>query len=181
MSSLCKIEDEIFEIVVEEEVCEIIDQSEVPIIRITEDVCRIVVEDPTKVVVTEETPQPIITECKVGPPGADGADGLGVIQINSGPVSNGNTVAADGIAIATYRSVKWLVTLTDSTAGLYKHYEVMAVHNGTVPFHSVYGRVGDGIPVDTNVEILAGVLRLEITNNHPNDLLINAVRIVTTI
>jgi hypothetical protein len=181
MSSICIIEDGVVEVVVEESPT---------LIQVTEAVAEIVqvvgetvtIQDSGAVEIVEDnTPVPIIAECKIGPSGADGADGFGIIQIDSGPVANGMTQTADAVAIATYRSAKWLVTIKDVLAGTYKFYEVIAVHNGTVPLYTVYGKVGDPISIFTNVIIVAGFLRLELTNNSTNPIDISVMRIVTTV
>lgn len=140
----------------------------------------LVTETPTNVVDTTE-PVVILVTCEQGPAGQDGLDGTGVLEVSSGPVSNGNTVNADQVAIATYRSTKWIVTLTDSTAGDFKSYEVLAVHNGTTSLHTVYGLIGDPIDVTTDVDINAGNMRLMITNNSTNPLDIKVQRIATTV
>lgn len=141
----------------------------------------IIVRDESTTVIEQSDPVVVIVACEQGPAGADGADGIGVVEISSGPVSNGSTVTADSVAVAAIRSVKWLVTLTDSTGTLYKFYEVIAIHDGTTALHSVYGLVGDSISVSNDVDINAGLMRLRITNNHANDLDIKVLRIVTTL
>lgn len=140
----------------------------------------LVTETPTTVIDTTE-PVVILVTCEQGPAGADGADGTGIIEVVSGPVSNGNMVVADSVAIATYRSVKWIVTITDSTAGDYKSYEVMAVHNDSTTLFTVYGIVGDTISVFTNVVINGSNLEIEITNNSANPIDIKVQRIATTV
>ncbi|MHA1806202.1 MAG: hypothetical protein ACTSX2_01345 [Candidatus Thorarchaeota archaeon] len=181
MSSICIIDDGVVEVTVEESPTLIQVIEQVPeIIQVVGETVTIQDEGAVSVV-SDLTPVPIIAECKIGPPGANGLDGFGILQIDSGPVANGNTVTADAVAIATYRSAKWLVTIKDETAGTYRFYEVIAVHNGTTPLYSVYGKVGDSISVFTNVTIVAGFLRLEITNNSTNAINISVMRIVTTV
>lgn len=181
MSSICIIEDGVVEVVVEESPTLIQVIEQVPEV-IVMDSGVVTIKDEGKIaVVSDVTPVPIVAECKIGPAGANGLDGFGILQIDSGPVANGNTVTADAVAIATYRSAKWLVTIKDVTGGLYKFYEVIAVHNGTTPLYSVYGKVGDTISVFTNVTIVAGFLRLELTNNSTNSIDVSVMRIVTTV
>ena len=90
-------------------------------------------------------------------------------------------MTTDSVVLATIRSVKWLVTITDSVAGDYKTYEVLAVHNGTTALYSVYGIVGDSISVFTNVVINGANMELELTNNSTNNLDIKVQRIATTV
>lgn len=181
MSSLCIIEEELTEIIQVEEVTTVIKSDDVHTVIVAVGPTVIVKEEKIVEVVDDRTPIPIIAECKVGPAGQNGLDGFGILQIDTGPVANGATQVADSVAIATYRSAKWLVTIKDSIAGTYRFYEVIAVHNGTTPLYSVYGKVGDVISVFTDVTIVAGFLRLEITNNSTNSIDISAMRIVTTV
>jgi len=131
----------------------------------------------TNVIVTPDE-KVVIVACEQGPAGQDG---VGALQIDTGPVAPAATQVADAVAILTYRSVKWLVTIKDQVAGTFKFYEVIAIHNDTVPAHSVFGLIGDTISVITDVDILAGFIRLKITNNSANSIAISAVRIATTV
>jgi hypothetical protein len=140
----------------------------------------LVTETPTTVIDTTD-PVVIIAACQQGPAGADGADGTGLVEASVTGVNNGNTVTVDDVPVGTNRSVKWIITLTDTIAGDYKTYEVLAVHNGTTAMHTVYGLVGDVIAVTTNVDINAGNMRLRVTNDSTNALDIKAVRIATTV
>jgi hypothetical protein len=54
-------------------------------------------------------------------------------------VAPGGTDAVYGFAIATYRSGKFFVQLSDSGSGEYQAAEVIAVHNGTTSSIEVYG------------------------------------------
>lgn len=150
------------------------------ILVIEDDDCNVILVQPTEIVAVIDVQDPpiIIIACEQGPPGQDGA---GLTEVSSGPVSNGNTVVADSVVISVIRSVKWIVTLTDSIASDYKSYEVLAVHNGTIALHAVYALIGDVISVATNVVLNAGNMELEITNNSPNDLDIKVQRIQTTL
>lgn len=141
----------------------------------------LLVEEATPTVIVESDPIVLLVACEQGPAGKDGLDGTGVLEVASGPVANGNTITADSVAIATYRSVKWIVTITDSLGGLYKSYEVMAVHNDSTVLFSVYAIVGDTISVFTDVDVNAGQMRLQITNNIANDIDVKVQRIATTI
>ena len=129
----------------------------------------------TNVIVQPDT-DVVLVACEQGPAGLPG-----ILQVNTGPVAPAATQIADAVAIATFRSVKWLVTLKDSVGVLFKFYEVIAIHDGTTPKHSVYGLIGDTISVVTDVDILAGDIQLNITNNSANSIDISVMRIVTTV
>lgn len=151
------------------------------VIQIEDDTFNVVRVEEQTTVVTEGPTEFVIAECKQGPAGPPGADGSGVIEVDFGTVTDGNTEVVDSVLRGVYRSVKWIATLTDSAGMLYKSYEVMAVHNGTVAFHSCYGRVGDTIAVDTDVVVTGANLELSITNNHGSDIEVKVQRIATTI
>lgn len=138
----------------------------------------VLVEEIKTAVIVTPNPEVVIVACEQGPAGQDGA---GALQVDTGPVAPAATQVADSVAILTFRSVKWLVTLKDVVGGLYKFYEVIAIHDGTIPAHAVYGLIGNTISVTNDVDILAGFIRLKITNNSANSIDISAVRIATTV
>lgn len=140
----------------------------------------LVTETPTNVIDTTE-PVVVLVTCEQGPAGADGADGIGTVEVASGPVSNGNTVTADQIQIAVYRSVKWFVTITDAVGLQYKAYEVMAVHNGVTANFSVYSLIGDKLSIFTDVLVVGAFLEIQLTNNSTNDVTVKIQRIATTL
>ena len=141
----------------------------------------VLVEEIKTAVIVQPDTDVVIVACEQGPAGQDGQDGFGILQIDTGPVAPAATQVADSVAVATFRSVKWLVTLKDSVGGLFKFYEVIAIHDDTTSKHSVYGLIGDTISVVNNVDILAGFIRLNITNNSANTLDISVMRITTTV
>ena len=49
-------------------------------------------------------------------------------------VANSSTTAIDTFAHATYRSAKYLVSVTDATNGEYETHDILVVHNGTTAF-----------------------------------------------
>jgi len=136
----------------------------------------VLVEEIKLAVIVQADEEVVIVACEQGPAGAPG-----ILQVNTGPVAPAATEVADAVAIATFRSVKWLVTLKDSVGGLFKFYEVIAIHDDTISRHSVYGLIGDTISVVNDVDILAGFIRLNITNNSANSIDISVLRIVTTV
>jgi len=154
--------------------------SENSCITVTEIDCdtAVLVEEIKTTVIDTTEPIVIVAACEQGPPGQDGA---GLVEVASGPVSNGNTEVADSVLLSAARSVKWIVTITDSVAGDFKSYEVLAVHNGAIVLYSVYGIVGDAISVFTNVVVNVSSMELQLTNNSTNDLTIKVQRIATTV
>lgn len=124
----------------------------------------------------------VVTELRQGLPGRDGIGGAdGVLQINAGPVPSGATAAIDELALTDYRSAKWILTVTDTTAGLYRMSEVLAVHDGADSSHSHYGMVGDAVTYRVSVSVAEGVLRLSLDNPHPNPLFVSALRLPTAL
>lgn len=169
-------------VVVQEDSAEIVQVVSLPDVVVTEeDPANVVRVQEQQIVVTEADPEFVVSECKQGPPGADGLDGAGAVEIASGPVPVGDPVVADSIAIALYRSAKWIVTITDTAGGEYKSYEVLAVHKNTTALYSVYSLVGDKISVFTDVSVVGANLVLTLTNNHSNPIGIKVQRIATTI
>ena len=49
-------------------------------------------------------------------------------------IANSSTAAVDTFAHATYRSAKYLVSVTDATNGKYETHDILVVHNGTTAF-----------------------------------------------
>jgi len=138
----------------------------------------VLVEELKTAVIVQPDTDVVIVACEQGPAGQDG---FGLVQVDTGPVAPAATQVADSVAVTVFRSIKWLVTLKDSVGGLFKFYEVIAIHDDTTSKHSVYGLIGDTISVVTDVDILAGFIRLNITNNSANTIDISVVRLTTTV
>jgi len=108
--------------------------------------------------------------------GGAGAGGIGTALSLSIP--NTTTGVVDILPVATYRSAKWLVTVTDSTGNRVRSYEVFGMHrNGASPTHNQYGILGDTITHTVAVTINGTNLRLEITNNDGAAITVDAVRL----
>jgi len=138
----------------------------------------VLVEEIKLAVIVQADEEVVIVACEQGPAGQDG---FGLVQVDTGPVAPAATQVADAVAVTVFRSIKWLVTLKDSVGGLFKFYEVITIHNDSTAKHSVYGLVGDTISVVNDVDILAGFIRLNITNNSANSIDISVMRITTTV
>lgn len=110
--------------------------------------------------------------------GIGGAGGGGVGSPLSLTIPNATTGIVDVLAVATYRSAKWLVTVTDSTGNRVRSYEVFGMHrNGASPTHNLYGILGDTITHTVAVTIVGANLRLEVTNNDGAAITVDAVRL----
>jgi len=89
------------------------------------------------------------------------------------------TQAVDSIALATFRTAKWLVTITDNTNDRILAYEVFGtITNGTTPTHTRYGVIGDTTISHLVDVVISGInVELTITNNEADDLQIDAIRL----
>lgn len=103
-------------------------------------------------------------------------DQIGIPIIYEGTVASSATSTVDTLAIADYRSVKWLLTLEDPTGGSYYASEVMAVNTGSEVDYSEYSVVGDGGPYDVFAEIVGSNIEFKITNPSTNILNIKFIR-----
>ena len=135
--------------------------------------------EPTVLVTIEESATVIEAACEQGPPGTPGLDGTGVVALTPVVIIPAATEPVDFLSIATYRSSKWVVTITDSVGSFYKSYEVLAVHNGTTALFTVYAKIGDPIDVTTEVTINGANLELQITNNSSNSITVDGQRVAT--
>ncbi len=138
----------------------------------------VLVEEIKLAVIVQADEEVVIVACEQGPAGQDG---FGLVQVDTGPVAPAATQVADAVAVTVFRSIKWLVTLKEVVGNTFRFYEVIAIHNGTTAVHSVYGNIGDSIPTVNDVDILAGFIRLNITNNSAATIDISVMRITTTV
>lgn len=138
----------------------------------------VLVEEIKTAVIVQPDTDVVIVACEQGPAGQDG---FGLVQVDTGPVAPAATQVADSVPVTVFRSIKWLVTLKEVVGNTFRFYEVIAIHNGTTAVHSVYGNIGDAIPTVNVVDILAGFIRLNITNNSADTIDISVMRITTTV
>lgn len=138
----------------------------------------VLVEEIKTAVIVQPDTDVVIVACEQGPAGQDG---FGLVQVDTGPVVPAATQVADSVPVTVFRSIKWLVTLKEVVGNTFRFYEVIAIHNGTTAVHSVYGNIGDAIPTVNVVDILAGFIRLNITNNSADTIDISVMRITTTV
>lgn len=94
-------------------------------------------------------------------------------------VLSGTTKTVDTLTAAEIRSVKWLITITDTTNNKTNTSEVLALHLTTGARHNRYAVMGDNISYSINVLLVGPDLTLEITNTEIIDLTINITRFET--
>lgn len=110
-------------------------------------------------------------------------DGSGVTSwqpaIASASLSIATTVTdtVDSVAIATYRTVEWLVSFSDSVAGTYSASKIIANHDGTTVSWTEYAIVGTFTSYTPDVDISGGNMRLRILNSGANTIVVNTKRI----
>lgn len=81
-------------------------------------------------------------------------------------VSASTTQVVDMVNTVDISSVKWFLTIIDNINIKISAVEVYATHrNGTVPFHTVYAKLGDNIDYTIDVDISGSDLRIRIINN----------------
>ena len=95
--------------------------------------------------------------------------GLIAIQSSAKIMSGSTTIASsaestiDSFTAATYRSAKYLISITNATNGRYETSEVYIVHDGTTPFIQSTGVSSSGVPMCTfTADINSGSVRLRV-------------------
>lgn len=108
-----------------------------------------------------------------------GGKGASVIPAISVSIPASATQTVDAVSTILNRTVKWLVTVTDSTNNKVVAYEVFATHRGGAnPVHTRYAVIGDAtITHVVDVAIAGTDLELRITNNETVALVVDAVRL----
>lgn len=90
---------------------------------------------------------------------------------------SGSTATVDTAASPPAQAVLWVLAMFSAVGNLRRTLNVQATYGGSGASHTIYGIVGDTIPVTINVTESAGVLSLIITNNHSSTVDISGVRI----
>lgn len=94
------------------------------------------------------------------------------------PLSANGSIVIDGVPEQYNRSVKWIITVIDSTNSKIQSFELLAVNKfGANADHTIYAVIGDKIKTKSEVNIVMGQMELQMTNNETNPLLINVVRV----
>ena len=86
------------------------------------------------------------------------------------------TQNCDSISISLYRTVKWVVSITNNVDGKYLSFEVLAVHDNTDVIFNEYSIIGDNINYVIDVFIDSGNLTLSLTNNELNNINVSILR-----
>jgi hypothetical protein len=97
---------------------------------------------------------------------------------------NSTTQTIDSFSTSTYRSAKYTIQISDSTANRYKLVEANVTHNGSAAFISITGGAsngaGDGSTIydslDLSADISGGNVRLRGTVNNTNNQVIKFVK-----
>lgn len=97
------------------------------------------------------------------------------IYVTIPPVSSSMIFEYD---INIYRTLKYIITLTDNINNKYRSYEILILNQGGInsPF-VIYGIIGDSIQTETDVQIINNKLTLTITNQEQSNLFIGAARV----
>lgn len=115
-------------------------------------------------------------------PGGGGAVS-GINTINGIPVPAGLTTEIDFIECSIYRGAKWIVTLTDPTAGtcMQQTISVHVAQDCSAAFHDQYSLVFSGAPLPHTVDaVIAGSppgASLRVSNTSINDYIADFTRI----
>jgi hypothetical protein len=142
-----------------------------------------------KVVLNSTTPSTTTTSGALVVAGGVGIAGAlnvgGVITTSFSDVTTGTLTTTavtagqiiSSVAIATYRSVKYLIQAVDATGTKYHSTEILAVHDGTNVAYTEYASVytANGICGTFSVDINTGNLRLLVTPSSVNSTVFRAV------
>lgn len=147
----------------------------------------------TTVVVNEVTETRLVTEVVEtiivrsseqglpGASGADGTDGLGVIQTDTLNLPTTTGAVIDSVLESENKTLKWTVTVTDPLTNRTKSQEILATRVSAGMTHQIYASIGDSLDFTLDV-ILSGLnIRLVMANNETIDLDVRVVRISTLI
>lgn len=90
----------------------------------------------------------------------------------------GTTTQVDAVPLTIFQAAKWLVTVTDDTNERTRMFEVSAVYRvGKPPLHTMFGDVGDRIPVTVDVNQTLTDFTLSIINTDSSDLRVSVMRL----
>ena len=113
-----------------------------------------------------------------GPPGPPGPPGTGALPQLSLTIPASSSDNLDVIALSALTSVKWVLTIENTTSGDKESEIVVAQYRGSTVTHSEYSVIGDStINYVVDVKIVFTNLVLEITNNETVAIEARATRI----
>lgn len=121
----------------------------------------------------------IIEEAIIGPQGPQGPQGIPgseTAQFDAGPIAPSASLVIDSVDASLFRAVQWFLLLKDSVNGKYRTLNINAVHNGTTSTHTIFGVIGDFMNVAIDVQLIAGNIEVEVTNNHSATITVSALR-----
>ncbi len=140
---------------------------------------EIVIEDNAETVCEELDVTEIVEVGEQGPIGPQGATGGIAANQTDTIVLASATGTIDFITLLDERSVKWFITVTDATNGLFAFGEVAAIHDGTIARWTHYAKIGEPLDYSIAVSISGLQMILEATNNEAVDLEFSVVRVKT--
>jgi hypothetical protein len=83
----------------------------------------------------------------------------------------------DTVAKATYRTCKWLVSVTNTTDGDYQAIEILCFHDGTTAYLTQYASIFDnGAQATFDADISGSNLRLRVTPASTDNMTFKAIR-----
>ncbi len=140
---------------------------------------ELVIEDNSETVCEELDVTEIVEVGEQGPIGPQGPTGGIAANQTDTIIGASNTGTIDFITLLDERSVKWFITVTDATNGLFAFGEVAAIHDGTVAAWTHYAKIGEPLDYSIAVSISGLQMILEATNNEAVDLEFSVVRVKT--
>lgn len=159
-----------------------------PDVIISESEPKVIIENDKEIIIITDNEPIYIIETKEGPQGPQGLQGPQGPKGDPGicdqkPVrkilSPNETQIIDTYKSLEYRTIKWLVTITNKTKKLYRTFEVLALNKNTSCFHTVYGIIGDVIDytVDVELDLINNNIILSITNLENDPIIVDTVTI----
>lgn len=137
----------------------------------------VAVENTETVVISQLTEGPQGPPGSQGPPGPPGPAGSGTGPAVRVLVPSGETSIIQEFDASIYRTIKWIVTLTNPILGTVRSFELLALNHSTHCSHVVYGIIGDSMQYSVDVQLINTQVTLLLTNAETNDLIVDAVRI----
>lgn len=147
-------------------------------ILVEKEITEIVIVDDVETVIEVEDITEVVEVAEQGPIGPPG--GLTTNQENT-IVGAGDAETIGTVALATKRSIKWFITVTDSVNGLFAFSEVAAIHNDTTVFWTHYAKVGDPLNYTVSVLIQGFQVILTVKNDEAVNVEFSVLQIVTNV
>lgn len=114
----------------------------------------------------------------IGQRGTGGGSVIQQIKEDSTTVPASGVKVIDTISTSVYNTIKWFIAVKIPTEGKYNSREVYARHNGTsVEYLKGTDVIGDPIKCKVIVDLLGGLMRLNIDNNETVELDVSYIRL----